>query len=106
VITWDPDDPGSDLYIKAALSVGRALVIRENHESVETEHAVAAIEFATRTIEKQLGHLDQIKTWAETARNSGEKIADRADRMRADLAKEVEALDTQIMGLKTNGAKA
>ncbi len=32
VITWDPEDPASDLFIKAALSVARALVIRESHE--------------------------------------------------------------------------
>jgi len=71
------------------MSVARALVIRENHESVETEHAISAIEVATRTIEKQLDHLDQIKTWAETVKNNGEKIADRAGRMRGDLAKEI-----------------
>lgn len=100
IITWDPDDPTSDLFIKAALSVARALVIRENHESVEAEQAVIAIELATRTIEKQLDHLEQIKTWGETVKSNGDKISDRAGRMRADLAKEVESLDRHVQALK------
>ena len=92
--------------MKAAFSVARARVIRESHESLETEHVVKSIDLATRCVEKQLDHLDQIKTWAETIKNNGEKIADRACRMRSDLAKEVENLDRQILELKANGVKA
>lgn len=107
VITWDPDDAGTDLYLKAALSVARALVIRESHQTSETEEAVNAIELACRGIDKQLNNLDQIKTWAETIRTNGDKIADRAGRMKTELAKEVEALDRHVMALKTtSGAKA
>ncbi len=106
VITWDPDDPASDLFIKAALSVARALVIRESHESVEIEEAVSAIELATRVIEKQLGYLNEIKTWAETVKSNGDKIADRAGRMRTDLAKEIESLDRHVQALKTSGTPA
>jgi hypothetical protein len=105
-ITWDPDDPASDLFIKVALSVARALVIRESHGSVEAGQAVTAIELATRTIEKQLDHLEQIKTWAETVKNNGENIADRARRMRLDLAKEIELLDLHVQALKTSGTPA
>jgi hypothetical protein len=106
VIVWDAEDPDSDLFVKAAFSVARALVTRESHESLETEHVVKSIDLATRCVEKQLEHLDQIKTWAETIKNNGEKIADRACRMRSDLAKEVEHLDRQILELNTNGVKA
>jgi hypothetical protein len=97
---------GNDLFIKAALSVARALVIRESHEAVETEEAVNAIELATRAIEKQLGYLCEIKTWAETVKSNGDKIADRAGRMRTDLAKEIESLDRHIQAMKTSGTPA
>jgi len=100
VIIWDADNPDSDLNIKIAASVARALAIRETHESVGSEQALNAIDLATRTIEKQLEHLDQIKTWAETVKSNGEKMSDRAGKMRADLAKEVETLDRQVNGLK------
>lgn len=106
VIIWDPDNPASDLCVKAAYSVARALVIREAHQSVETKQAVTAIDLAVRSIEKQLEHLDQIKTWAETVKNNGEKIADRAGRMRADLSREVEALDSHVMELKASESGA
>ncbi len=106
VITWDAESPDTDQNIRVAYSVARALVVRENHESVESEQALRAIDVATRAIEKQLDHLDQIKTWAETVKSNGEKVADRAMRMRADLAKEIEALDRQVNGLKTGTARA
>lgn len=106
VILWDPDDASTDLYVKAALTVGRALVIRETHEAAESEQAVKAIESSTRAIEKQIENLAQIKTWAETAESSGKKIADRAGRMHEALEKEVEELDRQLAALKTTTAKA
>jgi hypothetical protein len=105
VVIWNPDDPASDLMIKAALSVSRALVIRENHESLGTAQSLVAIELATRAIEKQLAHLDQIKTWAETIKSNGDKISDRAGRMNADLAREIESLDHNVQALKTSGAQ-
>ncbi|MCL4851247.1 MAG: hypothetical protein KJZ78_07660 [Bryobacteraceae bacterium] len=106
VIVWDPEDNSTDIYPKAAYSLARALVIRENHESVETEQALRAIDVAARAIEKQLAHLDDIRKWAQTVRNNGDNIASRAERMREDLAKEIDVLDCQVNGLKTSGARA
>ena len=104
VIIWDPDDPLTDVYVKSALSVARALVIRETHESIESEQALDAIGRSTRAIEKQIEHLAEIKIWAETVKNNGEKIADRAGRMNEALVREVEDLDRQLAALKTKAA--
>jgi len=106
IIVWDPDDPASDLYVKAAYSVARALVIREAHESAESEAAVAAIEKATLAIEKQLDYLGKIKTWAETVKNNGENISKQAETMQGALREQVETLNHQIKALKTAGAQA
>lgn len=106
IIVWDPEDPASDLYVRAAYSVARGLVIREAHESAESEAAVAAIEKATLAIEKQLEHLGQIKTWADTVKNNGEKISERAGKLQETLAEQVETLNYQIKALKTAGAQA
>jgi hypothetical protein len=106
VVLWDPEDPVTDLYVKAAFGVARALVIRETHESGESEHALNAIELATRAIEKQIEGLGQIKTWAETVRSNGDKIADRAGKMQEALQEEVEELDRQIGAMKTSKAGA
>lgn len=93
-------------YVKAAYSVARALVIRETHESAESEAAVAAIEKATITIEKQLEHLGQIKTWADTVKNNGEKISERAGKLQEALAEQVETPNGQIKALKSTGTQA
>jgi hypothetical protein len=106
IILWDPDDASSDLWVKAALTVARALVIRETHESAESEQALNAIDLAARAIEKQLGYLDDIKTQAETVKNNGEKIADRAGKIRKTLAEQLSELDGHIAALKTGAAKA
>lgn len=101
IVVWDPEDPSSDLHVKAAYSVARALVIREAHESAESEAAVAAIEKATLTIEKQLEHLGQIKTWADTVKNNGEKISERAGKLQETLRQQVESLNDQVTALKS-----
>ncbi len=106
VIVWDREDSSTDIYVKAAYSLARALVIRENHESVETDQALRAIDVATRAIEKQLAHLDDIRKWAQTVRNNGDNIASRAERMRDELAKEIDVLDRHVNGLKSSGARA
>jgi len=105
IILWDPNDASSDLWVKAALTVARALVIREHHEWAESEKILQNIESSTRAIEKQIESLVQIKTWTETAESSGRKIADRAGRMHEALEREVEELDRQL-ALKTGTAKA
>jgi hypothetical protein len=106
VIIWDADAPETDLHLRVAYSLARALAIRENHDSVESAQAFREIDLATRGIEKQLTHLDQIKTWAETVKTNGEKVVERVVKMRAELTKEVEALDRQLSGLKTGMARA
>lgn len=106
VVLWDPADPSTDLHVKVAFSVARALVVREAHESAESDQALRAIEVSTRVIEKQLEYLAQIKTWAETVKSNGEKIADRSGRMHEALLKAVEELDQQLLALKTSEGEA
>src|SRR5579884_3851120 len=91
VTVWDP---------QAAYSLARALVIREN----QTDQALRAIDVATRAIEKQLAHLDDMRKWAQTVRNNGDNIASRAERMRDELAKEIDVLDRHVNSLKSSRA--
>src|SRR5207249_291288 len=86
VIIWDADDAISDIYAKAAYSVARALAIKENETTIHTAEAMQEIELATRAVEKQIKHLEDFATWGETVSGHGEKIVERAKRMKADLA--------------------
>jgi hypothetical protein len=101
VVVWDADDAASDVVVRAAYSLARALTVRERRASDESQEALAEIERATRAIEKQVAYLEDIKKWAETAKSSGEKIVERASRMTDDLARDVDRLDAQIAALKT-----
>jgi len=100
VIVWDDDDSSTDLYVKAAYSVARALCVRECDRSSLAQHTVITLEQAIRAVEKQIQHLDQIKTWSETIRGHGEKICERTVKMKTDLIKEVESLDEIVATLQ------
>src|SRR5262249_55251186 len=102
IIVWDADEPASDLYVKAAYSVTRALTIRERTESKRADQALLAIEQATRNVEKQIKFLDEVRVAAETVERHGKKIAERAVSMKGELEKEVTQLDGQIASLKTD----
>ncbi|HEV8414178.1 MAG TPA: hypothetical protein VGQ49_11325 [Bryobacteraceae bacterium] len=104
VIIWEPEDASSDIYIKVASSVARALAIRQKQEKSETTESIQEVERATRAIEKQLQYLDEFKKWGDTVKGHGEKISDRAERMKKDLLKEVEALDQEVSALKAEAA--
>jgi hypothetical protein len=104
VVVWDADDAATDVLIRAAYSLARALCVRERRGADESRAALDEIDRATRAIEKQIGYLEEIRKWAETAKSSGEKIGDRAQKMSADLTREVEKLNEHIAALRTKDA--
>lgn len=101
IAVWDADDPSSDVVIRAAYTTARALALRVRDVSGEAEVAARELERATRSIEKQLKFLAEIQRMAETTRSHGDKIASRAERMREQLAAEIERIDTHLAGLLT-----
>ena len=105
-IVWDAEDAGSDIYIRAAYSVARALVVRESEDAHTNGEVPAAIEGAARAIEKQIVQLDQMKIWADTVKNNGSKMVDGVVKMREELLLQVVSLDRQVAGLKTELAQA
>lgn len=100
VVIWDPEDPQLDWVLRAAYSVARALVVREQAADSETADAVQEIEATVRAIEKHLKRVESIKRYAETTRSSGEKIAREADKMAEELEEQIAALDEQIAALR------
>jgi hypothetical protein len=104
VVVWDADEPASDLVVRAAYSLARALAVRERRSDRESEAALAELERAARGVERQIGYLDDVRRWAETVKGHGEKIGERSARMAEDLRREVERLDAQIALIRTGGA--
>jgi hypothetical protein len=101
VVVWDAEEPSTDLYLSAAYSVARALAVRVGKQDGQSQEAVLQIQLATRALEKQLQYLDDLHTWGQTVQSNGTKIADRAERMKNDVLKEIERLDSQVELLKS-----
>ena len=66
-------------------TVWRALCVRECDRSPLAQHTLLTLEQAVRAVEKQIQHLDQIKTWSETIRGHGDKICERTMRMKTEI---------------------
>lgn len=101
VVVWDAEDAMSDLVVRAAYSLARALAVRERRTDRESQEAITEIERAARGIERQIGHLEEVRRWAETVKGHGEKIVDRTMRMADDLRRDVELLDAQVASMRT-----
>lgn len=101
VVVWDAEDPATDLQVRAAYSVARALAVRELKGEDERSEAVAAVEKAAAALGKHVGQLGEVKGWAETSRSNAEKIIKRAELMEADLEKQLEVVNDAVAQLKT-----
>jgi len=103
ILVWDADLDAGGLLPRAAYGVARALAVREKKESAAGEAALVEIDKAISAIKRQADYLEDFKTWAGTVKSHGEKIIDRAERMKKDLERELDRLAVQVETLKTNG---
>lgn len=103
VTVWDAEEPATDVYLRASLSLARALCAgagAARDAEARKQVDLTALHRAIRGVEKQAEGLEEIRRWAETARSSGEKIGKRADYMRRQLGREVEQLDELLIELR------
>lgn len=100
IVVWDRDDTTSDVLFAAALSLARALLVRERSQQERVEAEFTAIEDAVRRIAKAVEAMNEIVTWSETIRSNGAKIHDRAERLRDDIGKQLDVLRQNVEGLK------
>jgi hypothetical protein len=99
VLVWDPEDPATDLVLRAAYSAARALAVREA-AGAEANEVASEIDRAVRAIEKRIEHLVQVKTWAETIASNSTKILDSVRKVHGELEEQVEAIDAQVAALR------
>jgi hypothetical protein len=102
IVVWDAQS-ADDLIVRAAYTTARALSLRVEQHSAETDGLLREIELATRAVEKQIKYLEEIRKSADTVRSSGERIGERAARMALDLTEQVDRLDRQLAALRTAG---
>lgn len=99
VAVWDADDPATNAYLIAALSVARALCVRSSPDSAAAVD-VTELEKAVREIERQASGLDEITKSAQAIDGHVNKILDRARIVRNGLERQVGVLDEKVGGLR------
>ena len=95
VIVWDHEDDQSHVYLKAAWSVATALASKARDTddgSADRKQMDAAI----GNIEKRLGNLDEIRTWAQTVESNGKKIVQQTETMRKAIERELGSLRGEV----------
>lgn len=98
VVVWDHEDHQSDVYLKAAWAVATALASKARSEQSGGADR-RTIDGSISNIEKRLGNLDEIRTWAQTVQSNGQKIAEKTDSMRKAVLREVETLRSEVQKL-------
>ena len=100
VTVWDAEDPATDAYLGAALSIANALCVRGVSGNGMVGVDIEALEKAIREIERQASGLEEITKSAEAIDGYVGKILDRARIMRNGLDRQVSILDEKVGGLK------
>ena len=100
VVVWDADNPNSDAYLLAALSVAKAISAQDCGGADDLGVDVEALEKAIREVERQASGLDEITKSAQAIDGHVNKILDRARIVRNGLDRQVGVLDEQAVGLR------
>lgn len=100
VVVWDAEDPASDVFLLAGLSVAKALCTSANAQAKETGADFEAIERAILEIERQSGGLDEITRLTTTIKSNSENVLNRARIMGEGLARQIVVLNDKVAGLR------
>jgi hypothetical protein len=100
IVVWTQDDPASDIFLKCALSVARALAVRQAKACAEATANFEELDAAIQKVAKDATDLNDVVTWANTIQSNGKKIVDRVDKIRDDLEKQAEMLRDHVGRLK------
>ncbi len=91
-VIWNPEDAGTDLFLKTAFTLARALCVRTARHSDAQAGDFQAIDEAICEIEKRTEGLSEIETSAKTIQSGSERILKRVELCRKALVQQVEIL--------------
>ena len=92
-VVWDAEDSSTDVYLKAALTLAKALCVRTGQARAAAEHLdFAAMDAAILDIEKRAGMLDDIHKSAQAIGNHADKIVSRVTSTRRAMEKQLKVL--------------
>lgn len=104
-VVWNPEDPATDLLLRTALTLARALCIRTARLSEARSADFQVIDEAICEIEKRTEGLNEIETSAKTIQSGSERILKRVELCRKALNQQVEVLRERMEALKQLSGK-
>jgi len=105
VLVWDAEDANTDVQVIAALSLARALCVRDVRQQQRQTSDLEAIDRAILDVEKRAANLGQITSWAETIRSNSGKIIDRVALDREALERQASILREMIDDLASDSPR-
>jgi hypothetical protein len=100
LVVWDPEDVASDLNLRLAVSVARALCVRERVASSQAEANLESIDESIEAIANQIGVVDEIIRSGHLIAKRGAKVTKCAEKLRETLEREVEGLQGLVQALR------
>lgn len=99
-VQWDPEDAGTDLFVRLGLTVAKALCSRAAAAREAQQVDFTAIDKAILAVKKRYDDFDTIKKHADEIAALSGKIDDRVRICRKDLELQVSRIENQIEELK------
>lgn len=103
VVVWNVEDQASDIYVEAALSVAKALLVRAQADVAESAD-FEAIERAILEITRQAEQLKEIQTAGETAEKAVARMRNRARIVQEGLDRPLADLRRNIASIRSPGS--
>tara|TARA_Y100000590_G_scaffold429904_1_gene542936 strand:- start:48 stop:1436 length:1389 start_codon:yes stop_codon:yes gene_type:complete len=100
IVIWDAEDPATDTYLRAALSLCKGLAIRSGNSSEKCNTDMVAIEKSTQEIENQIKNLDKIEKSSNSIKKNADNISNSANLIRSLIEKEIGILNSQFKPLR------
>lgn len=103
-VVWDQEDPSTDLVLRLAISVARAMAVGARASASKTEGSLAEMEKVIEEITKDMKTLDDLAKTARSVQESGGKLVDQAGKVKASLQRQLDRLQEHVGGLRAEAA--
>jgi hypothetical protein len=101
VVVWDPDDESTNVNLDAAITLARALVVRETVRSdAASEVDWSGLDKALNDIDRQLQYFDELATWTGNIERDAGKLKDRHKKMAEALRNDLERITEDVNTLR------
>lgn len=96
IVVWDAENRESDVFLRAAVSLARAIVVADRRAQEGSAADFHEMENAVNAIVRDTEMLSQIQTLATTVKNNGEKIVKKSERLKSRIESQIERLQEHL----------